>query len=218
MTHRRTLAALAVALALAACAEPTGPPERPEAPALGSVIGPGVPESQMHFLSHRLKLSADGRATSGVLWTSAEGSEAYSLSFWVVQGQEKAITVDYAVGGESAAGRFLELQFPAGALYTRPDGSAIVAGDSVRVTVDISNDAVVLRFGPSGLVFSPSSPPRMDVWYGGTQFDAASQTSLGIWYEQESGDPWYPLASGHDTAELRLTTLLMHFSNYSISW
>jgi hypothetical protein len=154
--------------------------------------------------------------------------ERYELSFWAVQGRATAVGIDYVSGGESVP--FLRLVLPQDALLKRPDGSPILPGDSVLISLSLDSSLVRVHFEPSGLVFSPTSPLLVDVYYGAAEqdldgdgdVDEADRTireqRLGVWYQELPGLPWQSVPALHDAAALHLSVTLFHFSGYAVSW
>lgn len=211
------LAAILVAMAwlTGACADTTGPP------------GPARPTWELSSPSrdsdverHMLRQSA-----------AAPALETYEVWFQAARGRRTSVQIDYqTIGGSRNAERFLQLDFPADALLRRPDGTPFQDGDGVTITVSVDPTRFLVNLEPSGLVFDPDAPVRLQIWYNRADgdlnrdgrvdaADAATQRDrLGIWYRDSPGTPWSRWAAAHFSSEKRFRTDLVHFSGYAVSW
>ncbi|UCD25110.1 MAG: hypothetical protein JSW51_04075 [Gemmatimonadota bacterium] len=221
-------------LAIASCSDGTGPPAdvRPQ-DGLGTIIGPGVADVGLQVLRHNVKVvTPGGEPLFHVMSASSVGGpslETYQLSFWAVRGTAAEVHINY-LSDDQQSGEFLTFRVPSGALERKPDGSTIAWGDSVQITLSVDPNTLLVRFQPSGLVFSAMEPAQLEMWYGATEGDldndgdvdpddtSIQQARLGIYYQQESGDLWYPISSMHDTGQEWFKTHLFHFSGYAVSW
>ncbi len=223
MSYRRFLAsAVTGVLLLAGCSEPTGPPLAPR-------------DSPSYFST------ATGQSLTPL--RHGAGLQAYQVSFWAVRGQARSAIVHYreyqttpSRGDEddadrrSRAARFLRVFVPADGLSKLPNGTAIATGDSVLITVSIDNTHVVARFAPTGLVFNPSSPVTLEVWYSGAildldgdgDVDAADNligaTKLALWHQSQPGTAWDRQPALHSWENRYFLASLTSFSGYAVSW
>lgn len=222
MLYRGFLASAAAGLLLlSACSEPTGPPSAPQSAPLyfGTTSGALTP----------LRQSA--------------GLQTYEASFWAVRGQSRTLVISYReyqttpsrgdeddVDRKSRAARFLRVFVPADGLSQLPDGTPIAVGDSVRITVTVDQTYVVARFSPHGLVFNPSSPVTLEVWYSGANLDLdgdgdvdsadnlIGSTKLALWYQDQPGSTWDRQLALHSWENRYFLASLYHFSGYAVSW
>ncbi|MDP3772910.1 MAG: hypothetical protein Q8Q85_01430 [Gemmatimonadales bacterium] len=204
---RKRLAVTIAAVALiAGCTESTGPP-RAAPPNWAVAASSGVER-------HILRQAA-----------TAPPLETYETRVWVVQGRRTRVQVDY-VGGRN----FLRLEFPADALFQRPDGTRFKEGEGIEITLTIDPTRLLLYLEPSGLVFSDESPARLNIWYGNADADlnrdglvdgtdsTIEQSYLGMWYQASPGEPWETWPEDHIKYQKRFRTDLYHFSGYAVSW
>src|SRR5690242_2261384 len=75
-----------------------------------------------------------------------------SVSFYAVQGKATTAEIWYrAKPGAADSSRFLVFQVGAGSLVNRPDGTPIAAGDSVLITLTVTDQShFLVDFQPSG--------------------------------------------------------------------
>ena len=111
--------------------------------------------------------SADTReATDLRLLTTPYGTPPLartSVSFYAVQGRSATAEIWYRPKpGASDSSRFLVFQVGASSLVNRPDGTPIAAGDSVLITLTVTDQShFLVDFQPSGLKFSATDQPTM---------------------------------------------------------
>lgn len=146
----------------------------------------GVDEDDLHFLKFK----------------SASAITVRQASFWAVKGQNRELEMNYADGEE-----FLEFEVRSQSLLRRPDGRIFLNGDSILISVTLDpNNRVIVDFQPSGLLFNPLDPARLEINYKGADDDidgdgdedardAALELSLRIWQQERPGLPWLPLAT-----------------------
>jgi hypothetical protein len=209
---------IGVCIALASCTDVVGLPG--SAPAMEF----GVAKASLSILS--------GTSSINVLSESptAPPLEVYGLEFWVVQGAGKTVLVNYRPGSTSVAKRFMRLVIPKGTQLYRPDGSRVANGDSVRVTVTIDRQQLLVTFGPNGLVFG-SSKPTLRIYYANANLDVNAkgqvdqldtdliQSLLVISYRSQAGDPWsIPSDQAKSREDKYIEISVPHFSDYAVSW
>lgn len=146
----------------------------------------GVNEGDLHFLK----------------FEAANAITVRQASFWAVKGQTRELEMKYADGTD-----FLEFEVRSQSLLRRPDGRIFLNGDSVLISVTLDpNNRVIVDFQPSGLLFNPLDPARLEINYKGADDDIdddgdedardiALELSLRIWQQERTGRPWLPLAT-----------------------
>lgn len=152
-----------------------------------------------------------------------------SVSFYAVQGRATTAEIWYhAKPGASDSSRFLVFQVGAGSLVSRPDGTPIAMGDSVLITLTVTDQShFLVDFQPSGLKFSASDQPTMklsfaacgeDLNYDGVvdSRDAAIQASLSIWRQESPFQPWHKVSSTMLPAVKEVDAQLGGFTGYAL--
>lgn len=160
----------------------------------GDTAGPaeeGVPEADLTFLRFPAEVQPLVTRTG---------------SFWAVKGENRELVLRYAPEEPGEEGeQFLEFRVPSDALLRRPDGTRFERGDSIRITVEVSEDGRFLfDFQPSGLEFDPDHPPRLRVTYravGGDldgdgdedEEDESLEDEVRLWRQEAPGELWFPM-------------------------
>lgn len=153
------------------------------------------------------------------------------VSFYAVQGKAGEADIWYhAKPGATDSLKFLEFRVGAGSLATRPDGSAIAAGDSVLITLTVTDQThFIIDFQPSGLKFSASDRPTLkisfaacgeDLNYDGV-VDTKDQTimsSLSFWRQEAPFQPWSKVPSTVVQTTKDVNAQLGGFTGYAIEF
>jgi hypothetical protein len=197
---RRTLAAAALLLPwLASCDR--GPTEPDE-----------LPQEELVFL----------RAAPG-----APPLAALQVQVWARRGEGRRIEIPYAKVGAYGGDRCLELNIPGDGLWKKPDGTLYQPGDSVLITVTVSNpDQFHFRFEPSGLQFNPNHPAELRISYkwadpdrngDGVVNDLDRRFSFAVWRQEGTSDPWYRLRTERDEAVEEARADVLGFTGYALA-
>jgi hypothetical protein len=141
-------------------------------------------------------------------FTSSSAPTVRTASFWAVKGQTRKLEMRYAPTLPGQQGeKFLEFEVKSNSLLTKPNGLLFLPGDSVLITVSLDNsDRFIVHFEPSGIVFNPLDPARLqisslradpDIDHDGDvdAHDLALNLALKIWKQELPGLPWLPLPS-----------------------
>jgi hypothetical protein len=151
------------------------------------------------------------------------------VSFYAKLGDNREIHLRYApVAGQSE--EFLRFEVPGEALARRPDGTAFAPGDSILITVRLT-DVKHLKFDfqPAGLRFSADHPARLRVEFahcdrdlnGDGVLDPQDQQLLltaGIWRQETTSEPWVRLA---DVLHLEIDEVeanILGFTGYAFAY
>ena len=179
----------------------------------GDSTGPQAitkPTTDLHFL----RLSA-----------TAPQLEATVVSFFAVKGQDREIRVRFKNGED-----YLRFRVFANSLLQRPDGSAIANGDSVLITITITDPTKLQAdFQPAGLKFSSSNPARLQFEFGEADKDLnedgvvnAIDTSLipqiSTWRQEVAGGDWLKIGSIVEIEINEVKADISGFSGYALAY
>lgn len=153
------------------------------------------------------------------------------VSFYAVKGRSTSAQIWYhAAAGAADSLKFLDFQVGPASLDTRPDGSAIASGDSVLITITVTDPThFLLDFQPSGLKFAATDQPTLkvsfaacgaDLNYDG-KVDAADQAimdSLSFWRQEAPFQPWFKLGSSVNQTVREVDAQLGGFTGYAIEF
>ncbi len=150
------------------------------------------------------------------------------MSFWAVKGRDADVEIRYVpLPGQSSGERCLRFRLDDDSLLRRPDGSAIRAGDSVRITIRVVDyDQFHFEFLPAGLRFAPESPAELRISYrfadrdfngDGVVNSRDEDFEFGFWRQERAGLPWTRIGSArlHDLEEVRAD--LDGFTRYALA-
>jgi hypothetical protein len=175
----------------------------------------------------------DGTTTITLLTASADAQDIVSpASFWAVQGEDRRMEVVYAsANGGNLTRRLLMLRVRKRTQIVRPDGSLVAPGDSVLITVSISDRThLISQFEPSGLRFTGKDPASLTMSFSGTDHDynhdgvvtsadASIERTFSIYRQEATGLPWFKQTTvAADYSLDELTTNIPGFTNYVIAY
>ena len=115
-------------------------------------------------------------------------------------------------------------------LDRRADGTVIADGDSVRITVTVTDPAhLIVQFQPSGLTFSSKDPARLRMFFGecGDDLDRngrvdadddSVQQKLSVWRQELIGLPWFKVSSFVVKDSKRVDADLSGFTGYALAY
>src|SRR5262249_1847221 len=137
-----------------------------------------VQESQLQFLR----------------FSSSNAVTVRSASFWAVKGQNRKLIMRYTPSSPGQQGdTFHEREARNNSLPPRGGGLPMLPGDYILITVALDNsDRFIVHFEPSGLLFNPLDPPRLEINYERADrdidhdgdvdaHDHALDLALGVW-------------------------------------
>ncbi|HEX8431581.1 MAG TPA: hypothetical protein VF625_09845 [Longimicrobium sp.] len=168
---------------------------------------PTVPENELVFVRQA---------------STAPALAATEVAFWAVAGDGRDIRVRYA-NGENC----LEFKVPGNGLLRRPDGTRFQRGDSVRITVRVTDPRrFSFEFEPSGLRFDPDHPAELRMRYryadpdlnGDGQVDSADdRVDFALWRQEAAGQPWSRLGTVKDADLEEVRADITGFSKYAMA-
>ncbi len=157
-------------------------------------------------------IAPDQRAVDGLrLLTVAADAPPLATtatSFYAVRGQNAGVDIWYrAKPGRSDSTKFLEFRLAGSSLDLRPDGTAFANGDSVLITLTVTDAThLIVDFQPSGLRFSTKDPAQLKMFFtqcgddldGNGKVDSgddAIQQQLSVWRQESVSAPWFKVSS-----------------------
>ena len=151
--------------------------------------------------------------------------------FYAVKGRSAALDLYFhAAPGQVDSLKFLEFRIGSTSLDRRPDGSAIADGDSVLITLTVTDPShLVVDFQPSGLLFAPNDKPTLRLYYTACgddlnydgrvdAGDVAIQSQLAIWRQEVPGQPWLKMGSVQISNLKELDAELPGFTGYAAAY
>lgn len=203
-TKRLFIPAIACSLGLAACRDGTAP-----APVSRAA-------DQLHFIRPA---------------PTAASLPDTTVRFWAKRGEDRELRLYYnSQSGSGSGEEFLRFTVPAAGLVQRPDGSPIMVGDSVLISVRaIDPSRLIVEFQPSGLKFAAASPARLRVELAETDSDLngdgvtdaqddSLKTQLSFWRQEAPGQPWLKVASAVFTDLNEVEANVLGFTGYALAY
>jgi hypothetical protein len=157
--------------------------------------------------------------------TGAPPLQSTVVSFYAKKGVDREIRVRFQSGED-----FLRFRVFANSLSQRPDGGAFAAGDSVLITITITDPTkLAADFQPAGLKFSTSAPARLQFEFGEADKDLngdgvvnATDTSLipqiSAWRQEIAGDAWVKVNSLVEVEINEVQADIFGFSGYALAY
>ena len=154
-----------------------------------------------------------------------------SINFWAKRGEDREAFMYYqSRPGRSDSSVFMKFKVSASSLDRRPDGTAILPGDSVLITIRVTDPArLILDFQPSGLRFSTANPADLKLRFNESSHDfdgdgdedaddIRAKTALRIWKQEAPGLPWVRLAGVTEFTLEELEADILGFTGYAIAY
>lgn len=181
--------------------------------ACGDSTGPKVvekPATDLHFLR---------------LSTTAPQLQSTVVSFYAKRGEDREVRVRFQNGED-----YLRFRVFANSLLQRPNGSAFAVGDSILITITITDPTTLAAdFQPAGLKFSALAPARLQFEFGEADKDLnddgvvnATDTALipqiSTWRQETAGAAWLKVNS---TVEIELNEVqadIFGFTGYALAY
>lgn len=216
VVFRRLLLVSVLALSVARCADQPTAVKAPAAPQF--LKWAGSPE-------FTARTDARTRRSGAMALTPPLSLDQYSVSFWAVRGESRSVQINYSSSIDQEVHPFLSLTATDPRFV--PGVGELAMGDSVLITVNVDTTKIGVVLEPTGMQFG--EPAEMQIWYGGAGGDlngdgVADSTDaqieaqlLGLWYREDSSEPWTPLSAAQSLAEKSFRYGLAHFSEYAIA-
>ena len=152
---------------------------------------------------------------------NSSGPAIYSdwVSFFAVAGETRKAELFFQDSSGQKGERLLRFEVDDDALYQYPDGTRIQEGDSVLITIRISNPgSLQFDFEPSGLTFSTQEPAELEVRYGQVQGLTQDEVQLAVWMQETTGAPYQRLRSRVDPQRREVEADVPGFSKYAVAY
>jgi len=214
--HLRPALAITLALVLAACGR-----ESASAPTALRVPDEGVGANAAASAALPTFIVAD---------PAAPAIANPILSFWAKRGVESEVFMYYqALPGETDSTEFLRFRVRKRSLQTYPNGQPIAAGDSILITITVTDPInLVVNFQPSGLVFRAGEPAKLKMSYLEADddynrdgvvnnADLRTERKLKLW-RLHPPNPWAPQASFLSRSLDEVETYVPNFTSYAIAF
>ena len=168
------------------------------------------PSSDLHFL----RLSA-----------TAPALQATTVSFYAKKGEDREVRLRFQNGED-----YLRFRVFASSLAQRPDGTAFAQGDSILITITVTDPTkLAADFQPSGLKFSSSAPARLQFEFGECDkdlngdgvvntTDSALIPLISTWRQESAGAPWVKVSSTVEVEINEVQSSISGFSGYALAY
>ena len=153
------------------------------------------------------------------------------VSFYARRGEDREAFMYYRPrAGTTDSSLFMRFKVPGASLDRRPDGTAVQMGDSVLITIRVTDPSrLILDFQPSGLTFASTTPAELKIDFGEASpdldgdgdvdgEDVMRELQLSIWKQESPGLPWIRLSSFVDFSSDKVEAKLVSFTGYAISY
>ena len=159
------------------------------------------------------------------LSTTAPQLQSTVVSFYAVKGQDSDIRVRFKNGED-----YLRFRVFANSLSQRPDGTTIANGDSVLITITITDPTKLQAdFQPAGLKFSASNPARLQFEFGEADkdlnddgvvnaTDASLIPQISTWRQEVAGGEWLKVGSVVEIEINEVQADILGFTGYALAY
>ena len=152
-------------------------------------------------------------------------------SFYAVRGRNAGIDIWYRPkAGSRDSTKFLEFRLDNTSLDRRPDGTVFAEGDSVLITLTVTDPKhLIVDFQPSGLRFTTKNPGRLKMFFAqcGDDLDGngsvdgeddAIENQLSIWRQESVLAPWIKLSSVEVKSNKEVDASIAGFTGYALAY
>lgn len=152
------------------------------------------------------------------------------VSFWARRGQNARGEIFFRNPDGSRGERYVRFDLGDRALLAYPDGRPFADGDSVLITMRITDpQRILVEFLPSGLRFSPDDPAELEIRYAHANRDFNDdgheddeddriERVLSIWRQESASDPFIRLGTIRIEELKELDARLLGFSRLAIAY
>ena len=159
------------------------------------------------------------------LSSTAPALQATTVSFYAKKGEDREVRLRFQNGED-----YLRFRVFASSLAQRPDGSAFAQGDSILITITVTDPTkLAADFQPSGLKFSSSAPARLQFEFGECDkdlngdgvvntTDSALIPLISTWRQESAGAPWVKVSSTVEIEINEVQASISGFSGYALAY
>jgi hypothetical protein len=150
--------------------------------------------------------------------------DAYEVSFWAVQGQERQIQISYS-STEYGNGKCLLFRVPADAVML-----GVAPGDSVHITIRVTDETQFrFEFEPEGLQFDPAHPAQLEIryWWADPDYDADGDIdprdlllseTFSLWQKVGTGTAWQRVSGAERRRDVfEIASPVLGFTQYALA-
>lgn len=168
------------------------------------------PASDLHFLQ---------------LSPLAPALQAATVSFYAKSGEDREARVKFQNGQD-----YLRFRVFGNSLLQRPDGSTFAQGDSILITITVTDPTKLQAdFQPAGLKFSASAPARLQFEFGECDgdingdgvvntADTALLPLISTWRQEIPGAPWTRVTSTVNSDISEVQAFITGFTGYALAY
>lgn len=151
-------------------------------------------------------------------------------SFYAKKGEDRDLRIYFANGLGGSGEEYARLRVDAPSLLARPDGTLFQVGDSILITVRVTDPALIqFEFEPAGLTFSSLKPAELKLKYGETGGDLDDdgdvdaeddgiEQVMTIWRQEQLGESYIRIG-GLKVEELdEIEADILGFTRYAIAY
>ncbi len=152
------------------------------------------------------------------------------VSFWAKRGQNSEAELFFRKPDGSRGDKYVRLDLSGRSLLAYPDGRLFADGDSVLITMRVSDpQRILIEFEPSGLRFNPEQPAEVEIRYdhANGDFDGDGdqdgqdrqiEQMLSIWRQESAAAPFVRLGTVRIQDLKELDARLLGFSRLAIAY
>lgn len=168
------------------------------------------PASDLHFL----RLSA-----------TAPALQSTTVSFYAKKGEDRDVRVRFQNGED-----YLRFRVFGNSLSQRPDGTAFAQGDSILITITVTDPTkLAADFQPAGLKFAASAPARLQFEFGECDkdlngdgvvnaADSALVPLISTWRQETVNAPWIKVGSTVEVEINEVQADILGFTGYALAY
>jgi hypothetical protein len=151
-------------------------------------------------------------------------------SFYAKRGEDRELRIYFANGLGGSGEEYARLRVDAPSLLARPDGTLFQVGDSILITVRVTDPALIqFEFEPAGLTFNPSVPAQLKIEYGETGGDLdddgdvdgedeSIEHLIALWKQELPGESYLKLGSVKIEELDEIEADILGFTRYAIAY